>query len=314
MAFPVQHRDFYETPAVMQLADAPRWTVSDVDKMPLDMRALQRGELRQDGGFKGALERNANYLMTLPELCAFLPDAANHAFALIAPMDGVCVLDIERNCPEEDARRLLRLPALYVERSMSGLGYHLLMPLPANFAQLPQAMTRTALVHPSKHYEVLLDHWVTFTRNTVPAHQLPEPDLSPGAWERVFAKLVETAPAQTTAPAAAIDEQRPAIPGREIALEWLARKPLPKVLSDFGGDHSRYEFSSLATLYSRLQPMLVALSDNFSHEYSDTEKAWLLYDALISQIPHRDKHDERRNGLPLLLHAAASLLADRARA
>ena len=57
----------------------------------------------------------------------------------------------------------------------------------------------------------------------------------------------------------------------------------------------------------------MALSDKFSHVYDDTEKAWLLCDALVALIPHRDKHDERRNGPPLLLHGAASLLGDRGR-
>lgn len=113
-------------------------------------------------------------------------------------------------------------------------------------------------------------------------------------------------------PPAEIYVERLEIPAGRSRSSGSPGASLPKSLADFGGDQSRQEVSSLATLSARLQPMLIALSDSFSHEYDDTEKACLRHDVLIALIPHRDKHEERRNGLPLLQHAPASLLGERA--
>lgn len=304
---------FYDNPAIASIASSPRWTVSDIDKMPLDIRALQRGETREDGSLKGAVEKNATYLMSLHELRAFLPNAANNAFALHSELDRLMVLDIEKTCEPERARHLLQIPALYRELSMSGKGYHLVLPIPKAAKDYPEIMARTAMVGPEKQYEVLIDHWVTFTRKPIPAHLLPEP-AGPALWEEVFTvmakKTLETPPpAEFT-----VMLERPTILGYEKALAWMTRQPLPKTVDDFRGDHSRFEFSSLGTLYGRLSPIIAALEEQHGVIYEDYEKAWLIYDAITLLIAPRHKHSEVRSGAPLLLNSASALVAERRRA
>src|SRR5699024_12547976 len=41
--------------------------------------------------------------------------------------------------------------------------------------------------------------------------------------------------------------------------------------------------------------------------YGPDQEAFIIYRALIELVPHRPKHDELRDGLPLLLAAAAKL-------
>ena len=43
----------------------------------------------------------------------------------------------------------------------------------------------------------------------------------------------------------------------------------------------------------------------------DTDATWLLYDALAHYLDHRSKHDETREGMPLLLNLASRVVLTR---
>ena len=43
----------------------------------------------------------------------------------------------------------------------------------------------------------------------------------------------------------------------------------------------------------------------------DTDATWLLYDALTHYLDHRSKHDETREGMPLLLNLASRVVLTR---
>lgn len=301
-AFP----EFYTNPIVSAIADEPRWTVSDNEKVPINMR-----ELMTTGRLWGAHEISDECLVSLGEMTDFLPAAANSAFYLRAQTDGFVVLDIEKTCPPEVARGLLKIPNLYAEWSMSGKGYHLVLPLPANFWQYPVATGKRVLKEEHGWYEVLLDHWVTFTRSVIPASQLPPQDFETGTWEALYESLAEAA---VEAPTSEFDVslERPDIPRIEQILELMTRKPLEKSLEDFHGDYSRFEFSALGVLFNRMRPILVAIGDAEPAAVLDESvKSWLIYEAATRLLPHRDKHDEIRNDMPLLLNAAVSLVARR---
>jgi hypothetical protein len=300
-AFP----EFYSNPIISAIADMPRWTVSDNEKMPINMR-----ELMKTGRIWGAHEISDECLVTLDDMVDFLPAAANNAFYLRAQTDGFLVLDIEKTCPPEIALELLKLPNFYSEVSMSGKGYHLVLPLPTNFWEYPIATGKKVLKEEHGWYEILLDHWVTFTREPVPAGLL-RPDLEPGAWELLYAALAEGA---IEAPTSEFDlsAERPDIPRLEQILDLMTRKPLEKSLEDFNSDYSRFEFSALGVLYNRMRPILVAIADAEPDAVLDeSAKSWLIYEAATRILPHREKHDEIRNGLPLLLNAAVALVARR---
>jgi len=301
---------FFNNPTITRLAPQSRWTVSDVDKMPIDIR-----ELAQTGRLRGAFEMSPLCLMPLSELCDFLPEAANHAYALNVHLDDCVVLDIEKTCPPELSAALLALPALYSEVSLSGLGYHLILPKPDNMDDFPIAAQKLKLRDDHGWYEILQCHWVTFTHRPVPrSHWANVPAFAPRTWEEVYAELANQA-AQVQfdqATKSAVTSDKPKIPGESDALAVMTRDAITKTPADFSNDTSRYEFSVLGTLYQRMSPMIPYLESEYETDFTANMQAWLLFEAAVQMVPHRSKHDEYRNGMPLLLNAATDLLARRA--
>lgn len=303
--------DFYASPVIQDLQDQPRWTISDKDKRPIDMHALI-----DEGRIAGAQFRDDRCLVNLPEVLRHVPGATNHAFFLSWQIDEYMVIDIEKTCPPEISASLLRLPYLYGELSLSQRGYHLVMPVPKNVGEFPEARTKKALQHPQKHYEILLEHYVTFTRiplrpeDALRIQAVPEDEVP--TWEDVYADLAQNAvPAEMAD--IDIDYQHPDLPLHDEIIELAKRYKYPRTLDDFSGDHSRFEFGMMAYLYNSLSPILATNRMAKVHEWTPSDKAWLIYDIVTSWIPWRPKHDEIRNDMPLLLNTAMSLTAMRAK-
>ncbi|MGW6600479.1 hypothetical protein [Streptomyces sp. NPDC055036] len=328
---------FYGNPAIRVLASACRWTISgqirdedpdDPDKRPtrkapIDVRHLLTGctpGCRHAGTLRGAFALDETCLLSLHELTAAIPNAANTAFYLQAQTDGLFVLDIEPDCPPRVATDLLRLPGvLYSEQSMSGRGFHLIMPMPRNFHDFPIAAGKRVLREEHGWYELLLDHWTTFTRQPVPERIVAQADAATAtpaftSVEDLYAQLAVKARESSGASASAVDtaEAMPDIPYWQAIVEQTlacARRQL-RDPGDFNDDMSSWEFSVLASLYGRMQTQLRAYSA-LGIEYSAGDTAWLLYKAALDVIPPRPKHSEQRNGRPFLLYRAAALVADR---
>lgn len=159
---------FHTNAAICYLAQHNKWTISDNNARPINIQALV-----YDNRIYGARHTQLNTdTVTLDKLNVAFPDAANATFYAQALSDHMLVIDIEKTCPPDIAQKLLCLPgALYHEISKSGRGYHMLVPLPDDEKIREQlaAITLTALRSPGGHFEVLLNHWVTFTRNQVTA-------------------------------------------------------------------------------------------------------------------------------------------------
>lgn len=320
-----QFPDFYDNTAIRMLGEAVRWTVSgrlgdDVDgkgKAPIDMRALL-----DLGRVRGAWTTGEECLVTLGELTSRLPDAANHAFYLQAPTDGLMVIDVEPNCPTDIASNLLALPGLiYTETSMSGHGYHLLAALPENFYDHTTASSKRVLREEHGWYELLLYHWVTFTRIPVEEaviERAQKTDLAFAPFtslEDVYASLASKAQPSVCAPATPLWGDASEIKGGQQIVERTleAARPRLKRLDDFADDHSRWEFSILGTLFREMRQHLVVVGFLCRTSYSASDQAWLLYQAAVQAIPGRAKHHERRNGRPFLLDRAAAMVATNAR-
>ncbi|MFG1857454.1 hypothetical protein ACGFJT_36855 [Actinomadura geliboluensis] len=328
--FPV----FYAHQVIMMLAEVPRWTVSgclaenldDPDdpkstrKAPIDMRQLLDCVDPSGRRLRGAWSVDERCLVTLHELTERLPNAANVAYYLRAQTDGVLVIDIEPNCPPEISARLLQLPeVVYSELSMSGRGFHLIAPIPANFRNLPVAASKRALREEHGWYEILLDHWVTFTRRPIP-DDVPARThgLAPAPAEQrfasvaeVYAALAEKARASTAASGTIRTAvEVPDIPQAEhiISQTVTTAGSRLKTLEDFHGDTSRWEFSVLNALYRAMLGHLVQ-HINCGLSFSASDEAWLLYQAAVEVLPLRPKHRERRNGRPYLLDRAAAVIA-----
>lgn len=290
---------FYTNPVVQDLADIPRWTVSTNEKVPIDFR-----ELMLTGRVKGAKEATSNYLVTLDEITDFLPDASNSTLYLRSQVDGYAVLDIEPSCPPEISAELLKLPALYAEESMSGKGYHLVLPLPDNFMDYPIATQKKTLSEEHNWYEILLEHWITFSRVTIDTAPDPTAD-----WEELYASLAQHA---VISPTAHLDLSniKPEIPNEEMILRAMTTRPFSKDPGDFHHDMSRYEFFSLGVLRSRMTTCIREFRTAYpATYYGHTEQVWLLYEAAKAVFIHRDKHDEMRNGMPLLFDRASLIIS-----
>lgn len=284
---------------VHDLKDKPKWTISDKNKMPVDMGELAHGRI------KGALQPAEPYTTTLDRCLEIIPNPANHAFYLDVTRDNYVVLDIEPTCPERIKRTLLELDFQYAETSMSGKGMHLVFPCPRELWDNPIARSKVVLKQRDKYYEILLNHWVTFTHNAL--------DVKPG--NRPFAKLFEAMCATQEVLSKAdtdINADEPDdIPDKDFILYILTGgSEYRKTPADFNGDVSKYEFGMAGFLYRKLLRVLKTIKiRNNGHTYTDNEKAWLIYYASLETLEHRDKHDQRRDGMPMLLYNAKNAIA-----
>ncbi|QWF85706.1 hypothetical protein HUW46_09186 [Amycolatopsis sp. CA-230715] len=313
------------------MASASRWTVSgrvsDDDteaKVPIDVRHLLAGcttACRHDGKLRGAFALNDTCLMDLAELTVALPHARNHAFYLQTQTDGLVVIDIEPTCPPDIAADLLRLPdILYSELSMSARGYHLIAPVPANLHDFPTAAGKRVLREEHGWYEILFDHWVTFTRTPIPERIIGRAAAATAAAPRfasvneLYRDLAEHARVNPSMPSTAVGTGRsmPEIPHAAEVVEHTLLNARGRLRgpSDFDDDLSRWEFSVLGTLYHEMQVPLRTYSALGVH-YSTSDRTWLLYRAALEVIPARAKHHQSRNGRAFLLDRAAALVADR---
>lgn len=319
---------FYANPAIGALAPACRWTISgrlgedgadQGRKAPVDVRHMLAGctpNCRHEGPLRGAFRLDSTCLMDLDELTAAVPLAANVAYRLQSSTDGVVVLDVEPDCPPEVSAALLAIPgALYSEVSMSGHGYHLLFPLPSNAAEFPDAADKAVLREEHGWYEVLLDHWVTFTRTPVPSSVVAAPSGgTPSTLDALYASLAALAkPSPLVSPAVLGTDGSPDLPMEDWIVEQTLEDARPRLKTPdaFGNDMSRWEFSTLGILSGSMHLPLVS-ARSLGNEYSGSDEAWLLYRAASQVLPHRPKHDTTRNGRPFLLDRAAGLLAMRA--
>lgn len=319
---------FYQNPAIGTLATACRWTISGqigeletkdgttpTRKAPIDVR-----HLIDEHRVRGAWAISPKCLVTLEELTREIPAAANTAFYLQSHLDGLMIIDIEPGCPEDIAMELLALPGvLYSELSMSGRGYHLVTALPENFDAYPVATGKRVLRQEEGHYEILLDHWATFTRTPIPQVVLERSAAAPrlGRFptiEDLYAELAEKAVESLNISPSAIstDDHMPDIPYAQdiitktlVSADGQLRDP-----SRFNHDMSRWEFSVLGSLYGWLRTQ-ITLYSAMGIEYDSGDHAWLLYGAARKVIPYREKHSQTRNGRPFLLDRAAALVANR---
>lgn len=313
---------FYENPAIQALSGAERWTISgklteeSKGKAPIDLRHL----IDTAGRVRGAWARDRQCLVTLSELTTCVPSAANAAFYLQSVTDGLMVLDIEPDCPPHIARNLLALPgAIYTETSMSGRGYHVVTALPANLHDHKAASAKKVLRESHGWYEILLDHWVTFTRRPIGDEvldQASQVDLASadfGSIEELYASLAKDVKATKaiSTDVGSLGTQAPKIAGSaQIIDKMLAGvEGRLKSLDDFHGDRSRLEFSVLGTLHREMQKHLILIGFVKRTTYSPSDRSWLLYLAAQEVLPKRAKHNEQRNGRPFLLDRAAAMVA-----
>lgn len=312
--------DFYNNPVIQRIANNKRWTVSttkDVvdkngkkrNKMPIDMYEL----IHNNRIWGCAWDRGHHPLVDLATVCDTLPTAKTNTYMLDSTDDGVVVLDVEGRCPEHLKKEFLKLPYLYGEISMSGHGLHLIFELPKQIlAKYPNAMTKASLQSENKDYEVLMaDHFVTFTRNTLPPADGTD---SIEDFERIFEALCSIQRPTVQFDAVNIkDVDTDTIPDFEKIMTYLRQFTYNKTLTDFeypnktGYDNSAYEHYASRYYYTQLKKCINSPAYTGA-EYSDADKAVIIYSIAKEKIPYREKHDEVRAGMPWMLFLVTRMI------
>ena len=311
--------DFYSHPFILTIANNQRWTVSTKDKVPLDMFMLIYHKR-----ICGAKFHDEASLVSLPDLIGVLGRPENCAYWLDALEDNFVVVDVEPSCPEKIKNNLLRLPYIYGERSMSGKGYHLVVPITTEFDDCSELLTKPAIKEKHKWYEILTSHFVTFTGNIIQ----PAYDNVPLKSLIDYLKPMQTVSNRTDFHFEDLTNGKP-IPGQDqIVRQMMDVKP--KKLDEFYDDISRYEFAYACKLYANMQTIIQSIKkqhqdfssfnekqkENFgydekiiNHEYTLNEKAYFIYLVLSENLEHRLKHETFRQNLPWLLYLAQEAIA-----
>lgn len=288
--------EFKELPFVQPLRYEKRWTVVNKNKMPIDIM-----ELNRSGKICGASFANQNEPLTdLDTLYQILPNATNATYALKQSLDDIVILDIEPKCPMDLKNRLLKLPYLYAETSMSGKGLHLVFSKPVTNYQTI-LLSKVALQEEHGYYEILLTHNITFTGNQIerPIDETPD-DIT--EFYRLFDELAATASLTKVIEIDISDlPDITDIPNWEKIVQTLSQAVYKKKLEDFYSNYSKYEFGVTGFYYHKLKQLLSA-SLFRNHEYTAQEQMMLLYEVVKDKIPYREKHEESRDGLPYLLY------------
>lgn len=299
---------FYNNAFIKEISKNPKWTISDKDKKPVSIYDLRNKLIfgREFDNINGASSYKKEDMTNLPDLLKLVPNASNHAYYLDCKKDGWVVLDIEKTCPEKYKKQFLKLPYLYGEHSLSGKGIHLFCPLPSNWDKYKAYHNKPKLQETHGWYEILMTHWVTFTRNELEQTESKgdgKHDLS-----KVFAKLAHMTQAHAKAKVE-VTTDKPKIPNEKAILAKMKDFKYNKTVEDFPfegrkGNYSAYEFGMASYFYHELRYLLKSDQNFKKTDYNDTQIAWLIYKLLKKNLKHRAKHDEYRDHMPWLLFNA----------
>ena len=311
---------FQDHPFIQSIAKNPRWTFSLTQdkKMPVDMCYLMETD-----NIRGANFYEEKSLVSLDTVDNFFSrhnqQLTNHTYYLDALLDNFVILDIESDCPDDIKQKLLDTNFIYGETSLSGKGYHLIFNLPPCFDQYPASHRKPAIKEEHKYYEILLNHFCTFTGNMI------EPPANPSVdFNDIYKALAEHVVVIEKTKQIMLDnlDQMPQTKYAPYILDTLERaadlyrkKPqdYPKENSPGTCDMSRYEWSYIAYLYWKLSSILAVQTVAQEHTYTDEEQAYFLYQVAKEKLPHRPKHDTYRNAhdgtrLPWLAYLVKDIL------
>jgi hypothetical protein len=308
--------DFYDNPTIKRLGRNRRWAISgrlgddgeDKGKAPISMTPFVHPTLYSWEPHVPVFGNSAqpHQMVTLDELCELVPHAANCAYRVNEPFDGVIVLDIEKDVDPALRERLLACDWVYGETSMSGQGIHLVVPTPQDMrSRFPEAMTKTVCKLFSGTVEVLLDHWVTFTRNVIerPADHgtASLTDILAPEMERMRNVSVDAVDVSALEPDSA--GYRTSLP----LFQGSYNEPDPRYrrkLEDYDNDVSRMEFALFMRVAKYVALSAKAFAGTSGIVLSDSELVWIVYRIAKQHLEWRPKHDELRLGVPYLLNQA----------
>lgn len=304
------YNGFINHPFIQSIAHEKLWTISDINKRPIDMV-----EFANSHKIIGATYSNDKSLVDLATLNQLIPNAANYAFYLNAPKNKFVVLDIEPSCPDNKKQEFLRMKPLYMETSMSGKGIHMIFEYPADIIEkYPDAQNKIVFRGENHSYEILINHYVTFT-----GRQLPIPEIdNPLSFRDLFETLASNQKPSATKADIQIDDMEPVETEQLPKLMSLLRNAMnqyKKTPDDFkkengrDNDTSRYEYAVVGYMYRKLQDILKVQAIAAEHEYTFEEQIWIMYQLIYDYIEPRAKHEELRNGRPYIVFLMETVIA-----
>lgn len=305
-------------PHIRILAEQPYWTVSDANKMPVSIASLQahygpehKTFTDKDGNqrsYYGASFKKPQDMTTLTDLVTWFPSAPNFAFYLHDDQE-FAVVDVEPKATLETKQKLLKLPWLYAETSMSGNGYHLLIPYPTTLLDIFPDAYKPSIKADDNTYEVHLAHWLTFTGNVV------EKDDD---WGTVSVTIGLSELFQQQKPLSSISiGNAKAIEDPENNIKDFSKlvhslcasmRTYNKTPAHFNYDMSRFDMSMLSFMTGKFI-QLAGTTDKFNvSDYTVSEIATIVGTAVHkyqqSAGLDRNKYYERRDGMPFLVWRA----------
>lgn len=317
---------FNNNPLIQKLGREQNWVISDTNKAPLDMhRYLTDGTL---SFAKPSPDWNPR--VTLPELNSNQNlKFTNRAYHLNAEKNHVICIDIENTITEPMKTRLLQLPFQYLEYS-THLGFHGLLYVDDKYINRENEylFDITNLKIPNRTWEVILNnHYCTFTQDVIEPIQMDE-KTKDNMMINFLNYLVQIDQVNQKA---RYDRQqalnvKSEIPERinkiaklfpESDFKNIARIS-PDLYVDNSGqpDMSRYEFNicklirkqiASRLIYGFVDPFSALTLNDGAKGLSADDYVYLTYYFAQKIIPHRDKHDTQRDGLPYLLYTCSSL-------
>lgn len=330
--------EFIKIPIIERLSRMQRWTFTSAkDKKPVNLISLKnyldgnekyiRGSRIQDeGGAMSVLDIKRLFNVDIVTPMAFYQSAM---------FTDVMIVDIEPKCDEELKNKLLTLPYIYAERSLSGNGIHLILPIPEKYKNDNLFMNSKSL-NQGGHFEILLNQWCTFTGDyleVINNSEISQDEVQINLNEFIdeFLKTrkekveVERKISLENPVLGKLSDDHgiekynefkknyeKTIPSFKSLVKFALNKPYNKTRQDFinnnakGEGFSEWEYGNISYYFNRVVNQLNWLSEQQLiniDEFDETKLTYIVYSIIEQVIPYRDKHSTKRNGVPLLLNS-----------
>ena len=156
------------------------------------------------------------------------------------------------------------------------------------------------------YYEILIqNHYVTFTNNTIFPYYTAEnaPIQFQTIWDEL--KAQQRIAVKNDIDISSDEEIKLDFPQYAVLKDAIKRNfksRFKKTPDDYSGDMSRYEFAVIGSVKVSMNLMLDLPFFSRTVKLDDKQKIMLVYNTVLELIEHRAKHDEIRDGKPMLLY------------
>lgn len=290
---------------IKKLAKNKKWTVSTNDKIPIDIV-----ELVNNNKLMGAHFQDERSLTDLEFIAKTFDFNCGYTYFLSQRNDKYIILDIEPICPDHIKEYLLKLPYIYGEISKSGKGYHLIFNRPKCFNEFTDIIMKPAFIHQKRSFEILLNHYVTFTGNMLPKQKNR---LSQNEFEKFFSEFAKKQPKPSKI-TINFDDSIESIPNFDLIMNLMDnieydRSPNEEYFlkADRTTDWSKYEYNYASFLHWKLDNICnTAIVQK--NPLNEQQKAYIVYKTLTEKLNERNKHNSQRNNMPFLLYVSVTAL------